>query len=287
MKGHRAVGICVVAILALTVFASLFSGSVYAITGNYMPDEGKHPYVCLVAFYDENEEFLWRTTGSLLSSTVVLTAGHGTDGAEYAAIWVDEEIVYDPDNPDPDGYPNLHAVNAYEGVPFTMPGFGYHVGNNGLFGFIANDVGIVMLSEPVPEAIVSEYGDLPSVGVVDGLRVGTGVTFVGYGVQYQVKPKNNGGPYGAWTGDRARFYTTAQLLSNKFAISDTFIQCSANAAQGKGGTAFGDSGGPVLLGDSDTILAVTSFGPDANCAAVGYYCRIDTPEVLGWIVTFL
>jgi hypothetical protein len=65
------------------------------------------------------------------------------------------------------------------------------------------------------------------------------------------------------------------------------MQCSSNAAQGKDGTAFGYSGGPVLLGDTDTILAVTSFGPDANCAAVGYYARVDTEAVTDWIAEFL
>jgi hypothetical protein len=65
------------------------------------------------------------------------------------------------------------------------------------------------------------------------------------------------------------------------------MKCSENAAQGKGGTAFGDSGGPTLLGDSDTILAVTSFGPNSNCAGVGYYFRVDTTNVLEWINGFL
>jgi RecJ-like exonuclease len=35
----------------------------------------------------------------------------------------------------------------------------------------------------------------------------------------------------------------------------------------------------VLLGASDTILAVTSFGPNSNCAGVGYYFRIDKTNV--------
>lgn len=272
----------IVTVLAFSVLVSLLCSSAYAITGNYMEDEGRHPYVCLVGFYDENYEWLWRASGSLLSPTVVLTAGHATDGAAYATIWIDEEIVYDPENPDPDGYPN-YGKGAADGIPYTHSGFGYYVGNNGLVGFITNDVGIVVLSEPVT---LAQYGELAVVGTVDTLKVGTDVTFVGYGVQYQVTPKV-GGPYWAWTGLRQRFYATAKLLSNKYAISSTFMKCSSNAAQGKGGTAFGDSGGPVLLDDTDTILAVTSFGPNANCAGVGYYCRVDTTTVQEWIDTFM
>ena len=283
MKVNQTLATCTATILTVTILVSLLSGPAYAITGNYKEDSGRHPYVCVVGVYDENHEWLWRGSGSLISSTVVLTAGHVTEApAAYATIWLDEQIAYDPDNPNPDGYPNYDKGTA-SGVPYTHPGFGYYVDNNGLFGFITNDVGVIVLSEPVA---LDEYGELAEVGTVDSLKVGTDVTFVGYGVQYMVTPKI-GGPYYAWTGIRQRFYSTANLLSNKYAISSTFMKCSANAAQGKGGTAFGDSGGPALLGDTDTILAVTSFGPDANCAAVGYYCRVDNPVVWEWVNGYL
>jgi hypothetical protein len=283
LKINKKLGMYITTTLTFAVFVSLLVSPALAITGNYAPDNGKHPYVCLVGFYDQNKQWLWRTTGSLLSPTVVLTAGHGTDGATYAAVWFDEKIAYDPEHPDPHGYPNYEATNAYQGTPHTMPGFGYYLDNNGLVGFITNDAGIVVLDKPVPTNVVSQYAQLPNAGTVDTLKVGTEVTHVGYGVQYEVTPKNNGGPYGAWTGQRARFCATANLLSNKDFLSSTFMKCSENAAQGKGGTAFGDSGGPTLLGSTDIILAVTSFGPNSNCAGVGYYFRVDTPDVLKWI----
>jgi len=274
--------ISILFVLVFSILVSALSSSAYAITGNYREDGDRHPYVCLVGFYDENYEWLWRGSGSLISPTIVLTAGHATEGAKYATIWIDEEIPYDPENPDPEGYPN-YGKGAADGITYTHPDFAQYVDNNGLVGFITNDVGIVELTSPVA---LDEYGELANIGTVETLRVGADVTFVGYGVQYQVTPKI-GGPYYAWTGTRARFYATANLLSNKHAISSTFMKCSANAAKGKGGTAFGDSGGPVLLGTTDTILAVTSFGPDANCAAVGYYARVDTQAVSDWIASFL
>lgn len=278
--------ISTVAALIVSFIVSSLSGTAIAITGNYLPDNGKHPYVCLVIFEDTPGHPAWRTTGELLSPTVVLTAGHGTDGAVAARVWVDEGPIRSI-NDNPSGQYPYSGSESYEGTPYTMPGFGYYIDKNGLVGFINNDVGIVVLSEPVPVSLVSTYADLPAPGAVAALPAGTDVTFVGYGVQYQVTPKNNGGPYEAWTGLRERFYASANLLSKNFAINSDFIKCSANAAQGKGGTAFGDSGGPVLCRDTDTVLAVTSFGPNSNCAGAGYYFRIDQTDVLWWIDAFL
>ena len=56
---------------------------------------------------------------------------------------------------------------------------------------------------------------------------------------------------------------------------------TANPSQGRGGTCFGDSGGPILLGD--TILGVNSFVNNDNCAGVTYSYRIDTAEALAFI----
>lgn len=64
------VTLCLVTALAMAIFPA----SVLAIQ-NGIPDENNHPYVCLVAFYDAGGTFLWRTTGTLISPTVVLTVG--------------------------------------------------------------------------------------------------------------------------------------------------------------------------------------------------------------------
>ncbi len=68
-------------------------------------------------------------------------------------------------------------------------------------------------------------------------------------------------------------------------MSSEFIKVSANPAQGKGGTCFDDSGGPVLVGD--TILAVNAFGTNGLCRGVNYAYRLDTPEALAFVRSFL
>jgi len=200
-----------------------------------------------------------------------LTAGHVTDGAVAARIWKNEIVQGDPEYP-------FSGTNSYDGTPYTHPDFA--IGNfPGLPGWITHDVGIIVLSEP---AMVSRYGQLPSEGFTETLRINTDIDFVGYGVQVNLR----GGGQPVWTGLKNRLYAPAKLLSTKSAISDEFIKCSANPAQGKGGTAFGDSGGPALLGGTDIVLAVTSFGTNNNCAGTGYYSRIDTSDVLDWVIGF-
>jgi hypothetical protein len=83
-----------------------------AITGNYVEDR-EHPFVGLVAFYDETGVFTHRCSGSLLTSTVFLTAGHCTDGAKAARVYFQQDAGanFDPATEvDPmSGYPETCA----------------------------------------------------------------------------------------------------------------------------------------------------------------------------------
>src|SRR5215204_2085942 len=100
--------------LALMLGVLLAGSPAKAITGNFVPDY-EHEYVGLVVFYDAEGEFVWRCSGSLLTDTVFLTAGHCTDqDAEEspvsARIYFEQDAGadYDPETElDPTtGYPD-------------------------------------------------------------------------------------------------------------------------------------------------------------------------------------
>ncbi len=241
---------------------------------NGQPDGTNHPYVGLAVF-DVNGTPSHRCTASLLSPTIVLTAGHCTDGTSAARVWFDEIVEGNPEYP-------FSGATSYDGVAYTNPDFCIACGN-GLPGFAQRDVGVIVLSEPVPTSVVSEYAELPSVGLVDSLAPKTGVDLVGYGVQVNLR---GGGPP-VWSGPKVRLFASTQLVSGNFTHSDEFIKLTANPGGGKGGTCFGDSGGPDLLGGTDTVLAVNSYVTNNNCAGVTYSQRVDIADVLTWIGSFM
>jgi secreted trypsin-like serine protease len=266
---RRLAFIAAVASLATLVLAF----GAQAIT-NGQPDAGRHPYVGLVVF-DVGGQPSHRCSGALLSSTVVLTAGHCTDGTSAARIWMDENVQTNTQYP-------FSGTTSYDGVPHTNDDFCIGCGN-GLPGFAIRDVGIVVLTEPVPTSVVSSYAELPDAGVVDELANKSDVDLVGYGVQTQV---HGGGPP-AWTGPRVRLFAPTETVSGNFKHSEEFLRLTANPGGGSGGTCFGDSGGPDLLGGSDTVLAVNSYVTNSNCSGVTYSSRVDIDEVLDWIEGFL
>jgi hypothetical protein len=246
---------------------------------NGQPDGEDHPYVGLAVFdvlnADGDQVPSHRCSASLLTPTVVLTAGHCTDGTVAARVWFDEVVQGNPEYP-------FSGATSYDGTAYTYPGFCIGCGK-GLPGFAAGDVGIIVLSEPVPTSAVGQYAALPTEGQVDTLKNKTGIDLVGYGVQEQIR---GGGPP-VWAGLRVRLFAPSELVSGNFVHSDEFMKLALNPGGGSGGTCFGDSGGPDLLKDTNTVLAVNSYVTNSNCSGVGYSQRVDTPEVLAWINGFL
>ena len=294
--------VALVAALAVTLFGA---AAATAIT-NGVPDGTNHPYVGLMVAQDEDGVPLWRCSGSLISPTLLLTAGHCTEPpAAHVEIWFGQgPIPTDPDYTaavaaDPDGVVSCDDSALFDGypcngdvggTPHPFPGFCTGCAN-GLPNYAYRDVGVVDLDASVPTSLVGEYADLPEAGLVDTLANKTAADFVGYGVQFQANIPGSQlpqpPPFYRWGGPRVRMYAPGELVSGNFRHSDEFIRFSLNPGGGSGGTCFGDSGGPDLLGGTDTVLAVNSYVTNVNCSGVGYSQRVDVPEVLEWIESYL
>ncbi len=262
---------------------------VLAITGNWVNDS-VHPYVGMIAFYDSTGEFIWRCTGSLISPTKLLTAGHCADVAEGAAsarVWFQQNAGgnYDPAL----GYDPItgYADSCAPGTLGTLCATSSKIYNYGFANFAGfpntHDVGLVILDQ---EIAMPAYGELPTAGTLDGLDKARGqkdtiFTVSGYGLTYStnVKDANPNISY------RIRLMATSTLVNLGSKYTDGYNLQTQGNGDGRGGTCSGDSGGPVFLGgpESNLIVAVTSFGKNDICRGTDFSYRIDRQEVLDWI----
>ena len=243
---------------------------------NGAPDDGDHPYVGLMVADDADGGPLWRCSGTLISPTLYLTAGHCTEApAARATIWFEEDVEGGiPDN----GYP-FGGPTSVDGTTFTHPLY-----NPG--AFFLYDLGVVVLDEPVA---MDEYGALPELGVLDSIKGKDkkgALLAVGYGLQ-EVNPTR-------LSAERIRLQAPLDILNTQgvFGVpKGTSVAVSGSGvggdASGSGGTCFGDSGGPQFLAGTNVVAAVTSFGLNGNCAGTGGGYRVDQADDLDWLATFL
>jgi hypothetical protein len=135
---------------------------------------------------------------------------------------------------------------------------------------------------------MATYGALPEAGLVDTLKDGKRLTTGGYGANgFDLINKPPLPPQPVFLGDRYR--ATVKLLSTKdTAVGEMFVKTTGvSLTGGKGETScFGDSGGPLFVGDQQTIVGVTSFGLAPLCRGPHYYQRMDLPGVLKWVRSF-
>ena len=257
-------------VLILTL---ILAGTAFAITDGELDGED-HPNVVLLIM-DVGGEPTWRCSATLLSPTVVLTAGHCTSNypdEPFTGMRIfTESDVQNGDNTYPyAGGPNsIEAAEWYAHPLYETAPFLYH------------DVGVVILEEPY---YLDEYGVLPEVDQLDQLktrrgRQNTTFTAVGYGLQ-QINPV-------FVQSEKIRMVAEPRLIQiNVPGFTGDFSLLLSNN-HSTGGTCFGDSGGPNFLGDSNVVAGVTSFGINGNCAGTGGVFRMDRQNVLDFVSLFL
>jgi secreted trypsin-like serine protease len=242
----------------------LASGVAGAITYG-QPDDPvnpEYPYVGAIVVSDDRadgQKFVW-CSGTLISSTVFLTAAHCLVDHELYGVTF-EGVTFESTFND--------NSTLYSGTLYAHPAF-ERISN------YFHDIGVVVLDSPVEG--INEFGELPTLGLLDelyrdGSLRGEEFTSVGYGDQERTHEPGSGSP--AFGDDERRMIST-QLFRT---LTKNHLKLSQNPALGYGGSCWGDSGGPVFLGDasSNNLVALTSTG-DAVCTATSVNYRLDTQE---------
>ena len=305
------------AVLAL-VTALALAAPVAAITTGQL-DGNAHPYVGELLFYVpdafdsrfDDPGGWFSCTGTLLSPTVIVTAGHctfgvGSDGESTTKggtittaaegggggtdIWIDfsETATLDgfPESSDYDRDENAQRysdraawldknANWHRGTAYPHPEYD----DNAFFLF---DAGVVVFNQALDASVTEgHYGKVPESGYLEKYRSTARneqrFEVVGYGLE-KVLPKEDFG------GDTRR-KAEPKLNSLNGNPRDTYIILSNNKATG--GTCFGDSGGPTFDNTgSNLVVAVTSFGVSPNCTGIGGAYRLDQQDDLDFLKTY-
>jgi len=280
-----------------------------------VPDAGEHPYVGELLFFVPDapdprfdDPGGWFTcSGTLMTSTKVLTAGHCTFGVGLnGASTTDGGAITDAAHGGVGGNdiwisfaaePNFSILPPSSGFARNQNPQRYQAWKNALnassewhrgtatphplyddLAFFVHDAGVVSLGAPV--AGISTMGRLAPSGWLDRYaKQSTNhvLEAAGYGLELVQGKKEFGGD--------TRRKSDPVLTSLKSSPPNTYFLMSTNAATG--GTCFGDSGGPLFDNtNSNVVVGVNSFATSSNCvhAAGGY--RVDEPDDQAFLAGF-
>jgi hypothetical protein len=245
---------------ALAAMLAIGTGSATAITGG-QADGNAHPFVGMVVTFGGSDVPPQLCSGTLMSPTIFVTAGHCTVGQTHAKIW------FGPGPLDPSILPDG------TGTPVTPDDF----------AFPTRDLGVIRLDSPIT---LSTYGVLPGENTLDSLKAQHGrqaqtFTTVGYGMQ-QSYP----GAAAAMNVDGfTRMHVTPHLIQIDGGQAGDFAIALSDDAH-TGGACFGDSGGPNFVGDSNVVGGVTSALSNDRCTGTMLAFRLDRSWALDWLATF-
>jgi hypothetical protein len=247
-------------LLAALTIAAFTVAPASAITGGSA--DTIHKSVGLVRFTSEGSRF--RCSGTLISPTVVLTAGHCTDGSTNVYVSFDDALALDPLAPNiTPSEKAAREAHYITGTAHADPGW-----TGKLSIAKQHDQGVVVLDAPAtskwPGIVPAQ---LPPIGFLDanqGKLKNETFTLVGYGVTIGADKARIVIPF--------RSMTTSYLKNVQSEV--VVFQINTHDSKAGGGSCFGDSGGGVFWGPY--VLGDASYVNSLTCNATGSYQRDDT-----------
>jgi V8-like Glu-specific endopeptidase len=210
-----------------------------------------HPYVGILVT-DIDGQRVPVCSGFLVTSTTFVTAAHCVDDLGDLPALVSFDQRFTPGS----------AVVTGTAVP--NPGFGSP-------GADTHDLALIVLGAPVTNR---GYAQLPTPGRLASADKKDPLTIVGYGANGFVK----GGGKPAPDFRLVRSFGDSRISK----VEKTGFNLRMQA-----GICFGDSGGPVILGDSDLVVGVASFVNNGRCAGNAFAYRLDTAASLDFLALYL
>jgi hypothetical protein len=276
----------IVAVLGVACAVTLTGGPpAQAITGDAVPDE-EHPYVGVVIVYDANGEPVKGCSGSLLTDTVFLTAGHCVTSEDPATQFVSARTWFEQDaGADYDPATGSPATRGFQVSGGVQASTFQRYGTEAPRPPQTFDAGLVILDEPVTTVYpdLTEYASLAEPGTLedymDADPEDATMTISGYGASESADDP------GQLVDGRSRLTADTDIAGLNTGQTGEFnVELAGADENGDGGGAcFGDSGGPLLLQGTDVITGVISTG-NSTCTGPFLSYRADTEAVLDWIL---
>jgi secreted trypsin-like serine protease len=214
-------------------------------------EDTAHPYVgILVTTIDGQKTPV--CSGFLVTSTAFVTAAHCVDDLGDLPAYVSFDRRFS------DSSPLLHGT-AVPNSDFGAPEADTH------------DIALIVLDDPVTGL---GHAELPSVGLMESATKKDSLTAVGYGADGFLKGGGRPAP-------------DFKLVRNAGDSRLSKLEKAGFNLRMSSGICYGDSGGPILLGDADVVVGISSFVNNANCTGNAFAYRVDTAQSLAFLGPYL